>query len=201
MKKLRNAVIVSILGMTALLPQAEASAILRAEFNPTATTYGLDNAIFGSTTATNGDATLINGSVSTLNSGNLVGNSYYDGADASVIRINFLNPVAAFGLDWNSNNANPTLSVFNSANVLLESLTLDWTQFPAPDGYPTGFIGLNVGINSIAYATIDTPRNGNELYVDNLIYQRTAAVPVPATLPLLAIGAASLIAIRRRKAK
>lgn len=189
------------LGLALGLPQAEASPILRAAFDVGATTYGLTGATIGANTASNGDATLSNGVVNALSIGAMVAPTYYDGGDTTVIRIDFLTPVSAFGLDWYANRANPTLSVYDSGNTLLESLTLDWTLFPAPLGYPTGFIGLDVGSNSIAYATIDTPLSGNELYVDNLIYQRSAAaVPLPATLPLLAIGAAGLAAIRRRKA-
>jgi hypothetical protein len=200
MKNIQTALIVATFGLVLVLPQAEASPILRAGFDVGATTYNLSGATTGSVTATDGDANLSNGSVASITIGSMVSPTYYDGGDSSVIRIDFLNPVSAFGLDWYSNNANPTLSVFDSGNTLLESLTLNWTSFPTIDGFPTGFIGLDVGSNSIAYATIDTPLNGNELYVDNLIYQRTTAVPEPATLPLAAIAAAGLIAIRRRKA-
>lgn len=201
MKKIYTAATAALLGFVLTLPQAEASAILRTGFNPGATSYDLTNATIGSTTATNGDATLRNGDVSRGSRGSVLAPSYYDGNDSSVIRIDFLNPVSAFGLDWIAGNANPTLTVFNSSNILLESLTLDWTQFPISRGLPIGFIGLNVGSNEIAYATIDTPLNGNELFVDNLIYQRSATVPEPATLPLMFIGTLGVIAaIRRRKA-
>lgn len=201
MKKIYTAATAALLGLVLTLPQAEASAILRTGFNPGATSYDLTGATSGSATATNGNATLSNGAVSGSSIGSELAPNYYDGNDSSVIRIDFLNPVSAFGLDWYANNANPTLSVFNSNNILLESLTLDWTQFPKFDGYPIGFIGLNVGSNNIAYATIDTPLDGNELFVDNLIYQRSADVPEPATLPLMFIGTLGVIAaIRRRKA-
>ncbi len=200
MNKIYSAATAALLGLVLALPQAEASAILRTGFNPGATNYDLTGATINSATATDGDATLSNGSVTGFSTGSVLAPSYYDGNDSSVIRIDFLNPVSAFGLDWYANNANPTLSVFNSSNVLLESLTLDWTQFPISASFPIGFIGLNVGSNDIAYATIDTPLNGNELYVDNLIYQRSADVPEPATLPLMLIGALGVIAaIRRRK--
>lgn len=202
MKNMQTTLIAATLGLFLALPHAEASPILRSDFESGATTYDLSGAAFYGVTATNGNATLSNGLVSGFTIGSMLGPIYYDGADSSVIRIDFLNPVSAFGLDWYSNSANPTLSVFNSNNTLLESLTLNWADFSAVSGYPYGFIGLDVGSNSIAYATIDTPLNGNELYVDNLIYQQTAAVsvPVPATLPLVAIGVAGLIAFGRRKA-
>lgn len=198
--RLTPALFTTALGLFLSLPPAEASPILRAAFDVGATTYDLTGASFNAVTASNGDATLSNGAVANTTLGAMVSPTFYDGGDASVIRIDFMNPVSAFGLDWFANNSNPTLSVFDSGNTLLESLTLNWLSFPILYGFPTGFIGLNVGSNTIAYATIDTPLNGDELYVDNLIYQRAAAVPGPATLPLLAIGAAGLATIRRRKA-
>lgn len=190
----------AVMGVFLSLSQAQASPILRADFDVGATTYALSGATPSSTTAGDGDASLSNGVVFGTSIGALASPIYYDGFDSSTIRVDFLNPVSAFGLDWIANNANPTLSVFDSSGTLLESLTLDWTTFPLASSFPQGFIGLDVGTNAIAYATIDTPLNGNELYVDNLIYQRVAAVPVPATLPLLAIGAAGLGVLRRRKA-
>lgn len=196
---LTSTTVVLALGLT-VAGSANATAILRADFDPSAHTYGLAGAVTNATTTTNGEVTLVNGVVRTTTAGNIVAPAYYDGNDASVIRINFSNPVSAFGLDWISFKSNPTLSVFDSSNNLLESLTLDWTAFPVATAasYPYGFIGLNEGANSIAYATIDTPLNGNELFVDNLIYQTAAvSVPEPASLSLLAIGAALL---RRKQA-
>lgn len=68
---------------------------------------------------------------------------------------------------------------------------------PVAGGDPYGFIGLNAGSNVIAYAIIDTPRAGNELYVDNVIYQ-SAAVPEPATLALFGMGTLAVAMMRRR---
>lgn len=179
----------------------QAASISRAEFNPDAVNFNFESAAINSTTAADGNLSVINGRVTPLGSiGGLSGKSYYDGADSSVIRFDFLNPVSAFGLDFLANNANITLSIFNSANNLIESLTLDWTKLPRVP-FPYGFIGLNAGSNSIAYATIDTPLNGNELYVDNIIYQSTA-VPEPASmLGLLGIGALGTLSGIKRQQK
>lgn len=193
--------LVLALGLTAACSSAQAAPILRAAFDPSATTYGLAGATLGATTASNGDATLTNGSVVGGGGGPFVAPIYYDGGDSSVIRIDFATPVSAFGFDWLANNQNPTLSVFDSGNNLLESLTLNWTTFPRLNGiFPFGFIGIDVGSNSIAYATIDTPLNGSEIYLDNLIYQR-AAVPEPASLSLFAIGALGATSLRRKRKK
>jgi hypothetical protein len=175
------------LALSIAAPLAQATAITRANFSSNAVTYNLSSGV------SNGDVTISNGTLMSLSIGSISGTAYYDGGDSSVIRIDFANPVSAFGLDWYSNSANPTLSVYSSSNTLLESLTLDWTLTNA-----LGFIGINLGSDLIAYATIDTPLNGNELVVDNLTYQRAGTVPAPATLSLLALSGAAMLRARRK---
>jgi len=197
---MKKTLLLAVYGFVLALPPVQAASINRGDFNVGAGTYDLAGVTNLTAAPTNGEVTLTNGYTINVGSLGLLHNeAYYDGGDLSVIRIDFANAVSAFGLDWLASQANPTLSVFDSGNSLLESLTLDWTTFPLAAGFPFGFIGINVGNNTIAYATIDTPLSGHELYIDNLIYQRVAAVSAPATLPLLAIGGFALAA-RRRKA-
>ncbi|WP_016951811.1 PEP-CTERM sorting domain-containing protein [Anabaena sp. PCC 7108] len=186
-----------------LAANAQAASINRSDFNPDAVNFDFASSAPSSTVATDGNLTVTNGVVLNIGSyGSLNGNTYYDGNDASVIRFDFLNPVSAFGLDFAANNADITLSIFDNVNNLIESLTLDWTTLPGSP-FATGFIGLNAGSNSIAYATIDTPLNGNELYVDNLIYQYQSSptsVPEPASLiGILGLGAFGVTSLRKRK--
>lgn len=171
----------------------QAASIGRADFDATAVNFDFESATLGSTVATDGNLTATNGVVSKVGSFGLTsGNSYFDGFDSSVIRFDFLNPVSAFGLDFIANNADITLSIFDNGDNLIESLTLDWTTLPIINGFPSSFIGLNAGSNFIAYATIDTPLNGNELFVDNAIYQFAAPIPTPALLPgLIGMGIAT----------
>jgi hypothetical protein len=179
---------------------AQAASISRAGFNADAVNYNFESATLGATTVTEGNLTITNGRVTNLNAGTISGKTYYDGADSSVIRFDFLNPVSAVGVDFLANNANVTLSLFNNANTLIDSLTIDSTTLPRVP-FPNGFVGLDVGSNLVAYATIDTPLNGNELYVDNIIYQ-SVAVPEPASmLGLLSVGALVTIAGIKRKQK
>ncbi|MBG1268907.1 PEP-CTERM sorting domain-containing protein [Nostoc sp. WHI] len=180
---------------------SQAASISRPDFNADAVNFDFESTAGGSLVATNGNLSVTNGVVFPIGSVGLVsGNAYYDGADSSIIRFDFLNPVSAFGLDFIANNADITLSIFDNADNLINSLTLDFTTLPALP-FPSSFIGLNAGSNSIAYATIDTPLDGNELSVDNLIYQSTA-VPEPASmLGLLGVGALGTISGIKRKQK
>lgn len=179
---------------------AQAASINRSDFDANAINFNFESALTGATSITDGNLSVNNGRVLNIGSFGLIsGKGYYDGGDSSVIRFDFLNPVSAFGLDFIANNADITLSIFDNANNLIESLTLNWRQVPNY-GYPSSFIGLNAGSNSIAYATIDTPLAGNELYVDNLIYQSGTAVPEPSSMLGLA-GAGVFGAICRKKRK
>ncbi|HLP90697.1 MAG TPA: PEP-CTERM sorting domain-containing protein [Nostocaceae cyanobacterium] len=184
---------------------AQAASISRSDFNADAVNFDFESATLGSTDATDGTLTVTNGVVRNRGTsfGLVLGNSYYDGGDSSVIRFNFLNPVSAVGVDFTANVADTTLSIFDSANNLIDSLTLDRTTLPtiSATSYPTSFIGLDAGSNLIAYATIDTPLNGNELYIDNIIYQ-SVAVPEPASmLGLLGVGVLGTISSIKRKQK
>lgn len=183
---------------------AQAASISRSDFNADAVNFDFESTTLGSTTATDGALTVRDGRVTNISSLGLVsGRAYYDGADSSVIRLDFLNPVSAVGVDFTSNIADTTLRIFDSANTLIESLTLSSATLPKAPGtpFPTGFIGLDAGSNLIAYATIDTPLNGNELYVDNIIYQ-SVAVPEPASmLGLLGVGVVGTISSIKRKQK
>lgn len=181
---------------------SQAASISRADFNADAVNFNFESAVLGSSVATEGNLSVTNGVVTNVGTrGLLSGNSYYDGFDSSVIRFDFVNAVSAFGVDFTANNADITLSIFDNADNLINSLTLDFRTLPTAIGFPVGFIGLNAGSNSIAYATIDTPLNGNELFVDNAIYQSTA-VPEPASvLGLLGLGALGTISGIKRKQK
>jgi hypothetical protein len=55
--------LVLALGLTAACASAQATPILRAAFDPGATTYNLTGATINATTASDGDATLTNGKV------------------------------------------------------------------------------------------------------------------------------------------
>jgi hypothetical protein len=145
-----------------------------------------------------GNLLLSNGYVVDIGSaGTLSGFVYYDGADSSVIRLDFASAVSAVGLDFIVNNQPTTLSLFNSSDQLIESTTLSNIGLPIAGNFPNGFIGLNVGSNVISYATIDTILVGNELYIDNIIYQ--SQVPEPTTLAILALGMLGLASRRFKK--
>lgn len=181
--------------LLALPMAANAIPIDRADFDPSAVEYGFDGEALGAIVVGDGFLTVSNGNVANLARGDLVVPTYYDGNDASIIRLDFASSISAVGLDFNSNNADTTLYVFDAFDVLIESFTLAVAdQFPC-GGFRCGFIGIDTGGLNIAYALIDTPLIGNELFIDNIIYQ----APEPGTLALLGIGLAGIGLARRRR--
>ncbi|MGB3725778.1 MAG: PEP-CTERM sorting domain-containing protein [Glaciecola sp.] len=177
---------------------ANAGLITLSEFDATATTYDFSGLTDGATTVGDGFLTVSNGEVISINEGSLIAPAYYDGEDSSVIRFDFLTLVSAIGLDFYVNDQPTTLSIFDSTDSLIESITISNIGLPTSTGFPYGFIGVNAGANLISYATVDTPLIGNELVVDNIIYQSTTEVPEPSTLAVFTLG---LMGLASRKLK
>lgn len=180
-----------------LMGTANAIPIDRVDFDSSAIEYGFDDASIGDVVASDGNLFVTNGVVATIARGDLIVPTYYDGNDASVITLEFSSYVSAIGLDFNSNNADTTLSVFDDSFNLIEAFTLATLDQVSCDGFLCGFVGIDVGSNLIAYVTIDTPLNGDELFIDNIIYQ--ASVPEPTTLALLGLGLAGIGFSRKKK--
>jgi hypothetical protein len=113
------------------------------------------------------------------------------------IRFDFASLVSAVGFSVHYNNSPVSFQLFNSFNVLLDSFLGSPTDF----GSITGYIGLDVGTNSVAYALLDVPAvSGHNMYVDNIVYQASASpVPEPATLSLLGLGLAGAAVVRYRR--
>ncbi len=183
------------------LPAANAAPIARDSFGPNAVNYNFDGTQFGVTTATDGFMTVSNGVV--LNVPNAITTSYFDGGDASPIRMDFASPISALGLDFFSNFADTGLGLFDAGNNLLSWLILSTNQLSGCSIPSTnisglcGFIGVDFGSNSVAYALIDTPLQGSELLIDNIIYQ-TTEVSEPTTFALMGLGLLGLFLSRRK---
>ena len=191
----------ALLLLSSVVNIANAGLITRAEFGPSATEYDFTGTSPGQVIVGDGNLSLSNGSVEIVGTvGTLSGGAYYDGGDSSVIRLDFANAVSAVGLDFFVNSQPTTLSLFNSANLLIETTTLSHIGLPiaVSGGAPYGFIGLNVGSAIISYATIDTPLIGLELYIDNIIYQ-SSSIPEPSTLAILALGIMGLASRRFKR--
>lgn len=179
---------------------AQAAPITRAGFAANATNFDFTGIADDVSTVGNGDLSVSNGIVRPLSTNVIAAPAYYDGGDASVLTLTWSNGVSAVGLDAMSNNAAVTLFLYDSADTLLESLTLQPSALGSIcSGYPCGFIGINYGQNQIFKAVVDTPLNGNELYIDNIIYQRSGELPEPASLTLAGLSLLALAATRRRR--
>lgn len=168
------------------------------DFDADATIFDFTGFDIGEITAGDGVLSISNGVVTSNDFGNLNGKSYYDGADSSVIRLDFVTMVSAVGLDFYVNNQPTTLSIFDVNNVLIESVVVSDIGLPV-EFFPYGFIGVNAGANLISYATVDTPLNGNELVIDNIIYQDINSIAEPSALAIITMGIIALVLRRFRK--
>jgi len=123
---------------------------------------------------------------------------YFDSGEYKTwgtIKIDFILPMSAVGLDvTRTKNQSIAMSLYDSNDISLETYT--WS------GSVPFFIGLNNGVSNVAYVKIFS--NGDDLDIDNLIYQtdiHSSPVPEPATLLLLGSGLMGLVGFRRNRKK
>jgi hypothetical protein len=161
----------------------QAASVIRTDFGPAATEFDFTGA--SGTTVTSGNLNVTGGVVTNAVAwpGTTLPN-YYDGDDSTLIRLDFSSPVAAVGMDFMANRVDTTLTLYDATNTVLESYTLPAAGLATYDGYPYGFIGIDYGSEAVSYAIIDTPLDGNELYIDNIIYQGGSVPPAPGPAPV-----------------
>ena len=179
---------------------ANAIPIDRVDFSGSAVTYGFDGETAGTTTVNSDILTVSQGVVSSFNwTGTpLVEPTYNNQGGGTATRLDFLSDVSAIGLDFVSNNATVSLSIFDSSDTFLESIELSDFGLPLQNGFPSGFVGLDTGVNNIAYALFDTPyQQGFDFYIDNIIYQQVD-VPEPSPLVIMALGLLAIGFLKRK---
>lgn len=153
---------------------------------------------------TSGDVTVsgINGSIRVANDYRNQYNSRgavhidNDQGRTNGIRFDFAAIVNAFAFNFGASNERWTLTAFDAAGQLLESVAAPITTSSNAGGY----IGLaDAGIK---YATLTTSFS-DYVFIDNLVYAAAqtgaAAVPEPGSMALLGVGAAGVMVMRRRK--
>ncbi|MDV7144883.1 VPLPA-CTERM sorting domain-containing protein [Tropicimonas sp. TH_r6] len=203
-KKIQYTLIAAGLSVAITGSSAEAAVIALDAFDADAVTYDFSNATLNATTAGNGFVSFSDGNVSTAyvapQSGLTYTNNTTGGSTGGgFLRMDFAELVSAIGFDGHYNYAPVLFQVFDADDNLLDS------SLTSPTGYGpiTGFFGLDVGANLISYALASVPDRDSihNLYMDNVIYQQVAAVPLPASLPMILVGLGGLgVVSRRRKA-
>jgi hypothetical protein len=194
-----------VVGFSVLLVAhaAHATPITRLQFSSAAVNFNFGPANAG--TLTDGELSVLATLDTALNSNNFVPSSAIESPNSNGIRLNFLSPVSAVGMDFFANNTPTTLRIFTSGNALIETLTISNVGLPIGTsfGFPYGFIGLNAGGSIIDHAILDGGLGANvvDVRIDNVIYQATE-VPEPASLTLTALGLAVVgMRYRRRRSQ
>lgn len=182
-----------------LSTSANAGLINLVDFKSSATKIDFSDAIIDATTYSKGIFSISGGNVDNLNIVSMVGGSYSTRLRPApgIFRLDFSSFVSAVGMSVYYNSSNVAFKLYDVNNILLDSSLSSPTQY----GQINGFVGLNTGINNIAYALIDVPGRVNihDLYIDNVIFQQTVAVPAPGSFALLGLGLMFLASRRFKK--
>ncbi len=118
---------------------------------------------------------------------------FFTGMGVSDLRIDFTDPVQAFGLQVIDNDfSTARLQAFDEAGLLLGSVTV-----PRVGEGGTAFWGLDVGSSGprVRYVILDGAGGAqlDSTFIDDLYFTRGTAVPVPATAALVALGLVALL--------
>ena len=121
----------------------------------------------------------------------------YDPNAFDELKIGFANPTNAFGFNWGASDVKWTLTAFDSANQVLDSIVLP----PTLASNSGDFFGLSTGSSAISYATLLASGPNDYVFLDNFkhVSGTTQSIPTPALLPgLIGLGMGVL---RKRKAE
>lgn len=123
---------------------------------------------------------------------------FFTGMGVSDLRIDFTDPVQAFGMQVIDNDfSTARLQAFDEAGLLLGSVTV-----PQVGEGGTAFWGLDVGGGSrVRYVILDGAGGAqlDSTFIDDLYFTRATtpgALPVPGTAALVALGLVALTARR-----
>ncbi len=127
-------------------------------------------------------------------------NSLLTGFDLEpdAFEITLASPVSAFAFLWGASDNIWTMDVYNSANVLLESIALA-AVFGSNNGDYYGATGADIA-RIVLTDTLDNFVDGDYVFLDNFTYlTRGTNVPEPTTLLLMGAGLVGMGLHRRGK--
>ncbi|WP_425038111.1 VPLPA-CTERM sorting domain-containing protein [Primorskyibacter sp. S187A] len=132
---------------------------------------------------------------------NTTGQSLENGFDEvpDAFEIAFGTSTSGFAFTWGASDNDWRMEVFDSSNSLIGSQIMG-AVFSSNDGNYFGWTGTD--ISSVILTDLKTTiASGDYVFIDDFVFggSVTAPVPLPAGLPLLALGLAGLGVLRARK--
>jgi hypothetical protein len=124
----------------------------------------------------------------------------HDGSVGRPLKLTFEHPMSMLGMKFFTSPLSTfTLSVFDSSNALIESVTVTGQKYSAPD-LLEGFVGLREA-TPIASAQLSSAYYNGDVFNFSIDDVEFHGVPEPSTLILAALGGLAGLVVAKRSAR